>query len=74
MQNVPAVAVPVDPLASYIYIQDETNAWICLDSSLAQYYFPNHGSMILILKCSFLWRKDFMALFMDGVQLPEAQG
>ena len=29
MQNVPAVAVPLDPLASYIYIQHETSR-ICL--------------------------------------------
>ena len=63
MQNVPAVVVPLDPLANYIYIQHETShlpatkAYLCLDSSLTQYYFPNHRSMILILKCSFLWKK-----------------
>ena len=63
MQNLSAVAVPLDPLASYIYIQHETSrillqpspsfAWIL---PLHNNYFPNHRS-IMILKCSFLWKK-----------------
>ena len=70
----PAVAVPLDPLASYLYTAwkkshlQAAKAYLWLDSFFAQYYFPNHRSMIirssLILKCSFLLKKkDFMALF-----------
>ena len=57
------MAVPLDPLASYIYIQHETSrillqpspsfAWIL---PLRNNYSPNHRS-IMILKCSFLWKK-----------------
>ena len=76
MQNVPAVAVPLDPLASYIYIQHEMShmclqprsifAWIIPLRNIispTQYYFPNHRSIILILKCSFLWKKKLYGPF-----------
>ena len=62
LQNVATMALPLDPLANCIYIQHETSRTclqprLSLDSSVTQYYFPNHRPIILILKCSFLWKK-----------------
>ena len=75
MQNVLTVAVPLDPLASCIYIKHKMSrtflqprpsfAWILL---LRNFIFLNHRSLILILKCSFLWKKkSFMAFFRGWV-------
>ena len=66
MQNVPSVAVPLYPLASYIYVQHETSR-ICMQPRPS---FPNHRSIILILKCFFFMKEKCLFLFMDGVQLP----
>ena len=70
MQNVSAVAVPLDPLASYIYIQHETSrtcqqprpgfTWIL---PLGNIIFPIIDQWSWSSNIPFYEKKDFVALF-----------
>ena len=77
MQNVPALAVPLDPLASYIYIQNETShtcqqpspsfAWIL---SLRNIIFPIIDEWSWSSNVPF-YEKEKIKLI-DGVYLSQA--
>ena len=70
MQNFPAVAVALDPLASYIYMQHEMSR-ICLQPRPSfTWILPLHNIIFPIIdqwswssNVPFYEKKDFMALF-----------
>ena len=80
LQNVPAVALPLDPLASHLHTAwnelhfPAAKAYFCLDSSLKHYCFPNHKSMMMRSWSSnvpFYEKKTLWAFFMNGFQLSQ---
>ena len=72
MRNVPAVAVPLDPLASYIYIEHDETSHSCQQASPSfAWILPLHNIIFPIIdqwsSCSnvpfYEKKKEFMALF-----------
>ena len=63
MEKDPAVAVPLDPLASYVYIQQQTSR-ICLQPRPSFAWINNPDPQMF-----FFMKKDFMAFSMDGSRI-----